>query len=102
MTLSYHAQYERADRLARLEEVLGFTNVVLEVKDYSDRKRYCVTSSGIVIVKAMEEDFVITAYMITVDHLYHLCMKAGKKQMPPKLYKRVCKNMERHRDLYYI
>ena len=38
MTLSYHAQYERADRLARLEEVLGFTNVVLEVKDYGDYK----------------------------------------------------------------
>ena len=56
MTLSYHAQYERADRLARLEEVLGFTNVVLEVKDYGAYKRYCVTSSGIVIVKAMEED----------------------------------------------
>ena len=31
MTLSYHAQYERADRLARLEEVLGFTKIVVEV-----------------------------------------------------------------------
>ena len=31
MLFSYHAQVERADRLAQLEEVLGFTRIVLEV-----------------------------------------------------------------------
>ena len=102
MTYTYHAQVERADRLAKLEEVLGFTSIALEVVSVEEHKRFCVTSSGILIIKDLHYDIVVTAYMIDVDHLYHLCMKAGKKQMPPKLYKRVCKNMERHRDLYYI
>ena len=31
MKLTYHAQYERADRMARLEETLGFTNTAFEV-----------------------------------------------------------------------
>lgn len=102
MTLTYHAQYERADRLARLEEVLGFTSIAMEVRCVEEHKRLCITSSGILIVKDLYQDIVVTAYMIDVDTLYSLSIKAGKKQMPPKLYKRVCKNMERHRDLYRI
>lgn len=102
MTFSYHAQYERADRLEQLEAVLGFTKVVLEVPVVEEQKRYCLTSSGILIVKNLYRDFVVTAFMVNVDQCYRLCRMAGKAQMPPKLYKRVVKNMERHSELFYI
>ena len=39
MLFSYHAQYERADRIEKLEEVLGFTKIVLEVTVVEEEKR---------------------------------------------------------------
>ena len=99
MLFSAHILTDRANRLRRLEEVLGFTHVALEWVDEANSKRYCLTSSGVMIIKALHEDFVITAWMATVDQLYRMCLMMGKAQMPPKLYKRVSKNMERHRDL---
>ena len=102
MLFSYHAQVERADRLAQLEEVLGFTNIVLEVPVVEEEKRYCLTSSGIIIVKNLHRDFVVTAYMATIKQCYRICRMAGKSQIPPKLHKRVTKNCERHSELFYI
>lgn len=102
MTLSYHAEYERADRLARLEEVLGFTNVVLEAPCTERGVRYCITSSGILIVKNLFTDVVVTAYLINMKQCAFYCRMAGKSCVPPKLEKRVRKNMERHQNLYFI
>ena len=102
MLFSYHAQVERADRLAQLEEVLGFTKIVLEVPVAEEEKRYCLTSSGILIVKNLHRDYVITAFMATIDQAYRICKMAGKSQIPPKLEKRVVKNYERHKYLFYI
>lgn len=84
MLFSAHILTDRANRLRRLEETLGMTRVVLEWTDTTANKRYCITSSGIMIIKAIDEDFVITAWMATVDQLYRLCRAAGKAQMPPK------------------
>lgn len=102
MLFSYHAQYERADRIEKLEEVLGFTKIVLEVPVVEEEKRYCLTSSGVLIVKNLYRDFVITAFMCNVDQCYRLYRMAGKAQMSPKMYKRVTKNIERHSELFYI
>lgn len=102
MLFSYHAQCERADRLAQLEEVLGFTKIVLEVPVVEEQKRYCITSSGILIIKALHEDFVITAFMCNINQCYRLYRMAGKAQVSPKVYKRITKNLERHAELFHI
>ncbi len=102
MKFSYHAQVERADRLEQLEAVLGFTHIVLEVPVVEEEKRYCLTSSGILIVKNLYRDFVVTAFMVNIDQCYRLYRMAGKAQMSPKMYKRVTKNIERHSELFYI
>lgn len=98
--MSYHAQVERAGRLAALEEVLGFTSVAFSVME--GHQRLSVTSSGILIVQDAHTQMVVTAYAIKVEKLYALCRKAGKKQIPPKLQKRVQKNFERHPELFQM
>lgn len=102
MTFSYHATYERADRLQALEEVLGFTKIILEVPAIQEEKRYCLTSSGILIIKNLHRDYVVTAFMATVDQAYRICRMAGKADIPPKLKKKVVKNCERHSELFYL
>ena len=102
MTFSYHAAYERADRLQALEEVLGFTKIIIEVPVVEEQKRYCLTSSGILIVKNLHRDYVITAFMATVNQAYRICRMGGKSKIPPKLEKKIIKNNERHKELFYI
>lgn len=102
MTLTYHAAHERAERIAALEEVLGFTSIVVEVGVAAEQVRYCITSSGVILIKNLQKDILITAYMASIAQVYAICRLAGKAQIPPKLYKRVIKNNERHRNLFYI
>ena len=84
------------------KEVLGFTKIVLEVPVVEEEKRYCLTSSGVLIVKSLYRDFVITAFMCNVDQCYRLYRMAGKAQVSPKVYKKITKNIERHSELFYI
>ena len=102
MLFSYHAEVERAERIKALEETLGFTSIALEVYCHQDNKRYCLTTSGVLLVKAATEEFLITAMMANIDQCYRLYRMAGKSQIAPKMYKRVTKNMERHSNLFLI
>ena len=102
MNTTFHAGVERANRLQALEEVLGFTKPVLEVEVYEEEKRYLLTSSGIIIVKNLYRDVVITAFMANVSQCYRLYRMAGKGQMSPKMEKRVVKNCQRHPELFTI
>lgn len=102
MTLSYHAKVERAERLSALKSVLGFTSTVLEVEYKQARTKQCLTSSGIMIIKNIDTDVVITAYMANMKQCIKLYRDAGKAQVSPKMYKRVQKNIERHKELFYI
>ena len=54
------------------------------------------------LVKAIEEEFVITAFMCNINQCYRLYRLAGKGQVSPKLYKRITKNIERHPELFHI
>ena len=100
MVFTYHAEVERKNRMAMLEETLGFTNPVLEV--VIQERRYFLTSSGIIIVKPMTRDIVITAFMATYDQGYRLYQLAGKKEVSPKMRKRLLKNEKRHSELFSI
>ena len=100
--LTFHAECERANRLQALEEILGFTNAVLEIKCYEEEKKYLLTSSGIIVVKNLYRDTVITAYMANINQCYRLYRMAGKSQISPKVRKRVLKNIERHPELFAV
>lgn len=99
---TYHAGVERANRLRALEEVLGFTKPVLDIIIQEEQKRYLLTSSGIIIVKSLRRDVVITAYMANVNQCYRLYKLAGKSKIAPKMEKRVIKNCQRHPELFTI
>lgn len=100
MTFSYHMQLERANRLAKLEEVLGFSKIILEITNESNR--VCLTSSGIIVIMDLHKDYVVTAFMANVKRCAALYRAAGKSQIPPKVYKRVVKNNKRHPELISI
>lgn len=105
LNFSKHLREEHPERLACLEAYIGFTNIVLEAvvtsKKYGHR-RLGVTSSGILVVRSVREDYIITAYLPTLDEVEKLAWHAGKKCVPPKLLKKVQKNLERHPELMFM
>lgn len=102
INVSFHAAVERADRLHALEEVLGFTNVALEVVEHEHDRKYQLTSSGIMIIRNLRFNTVVTAFMANINQCTRLYRMAGKSQVSPKIYKRVIKNSQRHPELFEI
>lgn len=100
--MTYHARVERVERIEAIAQTIGITKPTLEYIDRRDNKRYQLTTTGIILVLALDEDKLITAFMANIDQvnkLYHLC---GKKQVSPKIYKKVKKNLEKYSYLLYI
>ena len=99
-----HAQNDHPVRMMMIEEYLGFTNIVVEIIDVKDGKpaRKGLTSSGVVVVRRMHEDKIITAYMANEYQAINICKKAGKKCVPPKLMKKIQKNAERYPELLFM
>lgn len=105
LNFSKHLQNDHPERLAALEEYIGFTNIALEVvevhKKYG-RRRVGITSSGIMIIRNVRENFIITAYLPTMVEVEKVAKQAGKKCVPPKLLKKVQKNLERYPELMFM
>ena len=105
LNFSKHLQNDHPERLAALDEYIGFTNIVLEVveihKKYG-RRRVGITSSGIMVIRSLREDFIITAYLPTMMEIEKVAKQSGKKCVPPKLLKKVQKNLERHPELMFM
>ena len=99
LSKTYHAEYERQERLARLEELLGVTRVVISYHDERRKNIRCLTSSGIVMVLSYE-NVLITAYAATVKEASFMYRSVGKSQISPKIYKKIQKNMERFPEFF--
>ena len=101
---TYHAGVERAERMARLEECLGFTNIVVERVCVRNGRavREGITSSGILVVRSLNSDAIVTAFMVRIEKAYAVCRDAGKKQIPPKLEAKIRKNAIRFPELFNI
>lgn len=98
-SMTYHAEYERQERLARLEELLGVTRIVLTSHDVRRNNVRCLTSSGIIMVFSYE-NVLITAYAASLKEAEQMYYYAGKSQISPKMYKKIRKNMERFPEFF--
>ena len=99
-----HAEFERSKRFFLLDKYLGFTNIVIEIVEKNEEGKLArkgLTSSGIIVVRCLHEDKIITAYMAHDYQAERICRKAGKKCAPPKLMDKVKKNAKRHPELFY-
>lgn len=99
-----HAWIDHVTRMTLIEEYLGFTNIVVEIIDKRKDGRIArkgLTSSGVIVVRCLNEDKIITAFMAREYQAEEICRKAGKKCVPPKLMEKVKKNTKRHPELFY-
>ena len=79
-------------------------NFYIEVFDKKRGRvaRKGITSSGLIIIRSVKEDKIITAYMPEEQEVIAICRKAGKKCVPPKLMEKVRKNLVRHPEFLFM
>lgn len=92
MKMSKHVVTDRMDRMLYIAQYVGWGNVVLEVTLPATQGRYCLTDTGVILVKRPNEDFVITAFVGNMDKVIMMYRTAGYDRMPQSMYNRVVKN----------
>ena len=99
MKMTYHAKVERIDRICACIQHLGVNEIVVEVRGKADPDHlYCITDTGIVLVRSYYDGALITAYMGTISKVMALC----SGNVPPALKKRVVYNEKKFKFLLKI
>ena len=90
IVMSAHVREDRLDRMTYIAMNVGFGEVVMEHR--LETKRECITNTGVILVKALEEDFLITAFVGTIDKVNAIYHANGFERVPTNIYNKVQKN----------
>ena len=97
MRFSNHFKNHRADRITYINNTVGFgEEIVIEFK--YENKRECITNTGVCLVMALDDNFVITAYIAQFRKVHALCKGLGMEKIPAELYE-VVKNNAHHWEM---
>jgi hypothetical protein len=88
--MSTHVVEERLDRLTYIAMNIGFGKIIIE--HCLETKRECITDTGIILVKDLKEDFLITAFVGTIDKVSAIYHANGYERIPTPIYNKVIKN----------
>lgn len=99
MKVSRHVAVERIDRIVWIAQKIGWGEQILETVDNERFSRYCLTSTGVVLVKAYNSDTLITAYVATMGQVYAMHKECGISHIPGYLENKVKKNQQLRRSL---
>lgn len=94
LRLSKHCTEDRLDRLVRIATTIGFGEVILTSEVRGGRE--CLTDTGVVLIKDLYEEFLITAYVIDINRLTAIYSAHGYTRIPNSIYKTVCRNMRKN------
>lgn len=92
--MSRHVIEDRLDRLSSCIECLGVGEVILET--YRQDCRVCLTSTGLCLIYAKNENLLITGYMCTVKQCMGIYYSCGYEKVPEKFFKTVMRNEKKY------
>lgn len=97
VNLTYHAREERIARLTECLNLLGVSETILEVPDYTHhngRCMRCLTATGMLFIIDKDNNQMVTGYMANVRQVASMYYAMGYDRIPLDVY-RVIKNNER-------
>lgn len=88
MNLTFHAQVERADRIEKIIDTIGFGEPYLETPPVRDAitnrvTTKILTTTGVIIVKN-ERNAIVTCYVASVKQAVECCCCGGMRIYLPK------------------
>lgn len=94
MTLTYHCSHEKIDRMVAIATNLEFGEIILERHVPNTSKRECLTNTGILMVKALAQEILITMYIPNIDKVIAL-FKGANKPIPKGYIKLIKENRKK-------
>lgn len=92
MKLTYHARYERADRIAQILAILGIGEKLIDFPEAD--KIYRLMNNGVLFIMDSRTQVVITAYVPSIKKVAAFYRSIGIAHIPPHIYNVVKKNMQ--------
>lgn len=96
--MTYHARYDRADRITAIIDTIGIGEIMFIVpkNEYSE---ICLTTTGVVIVRTITERRIITVYVASLQLARALyATKFNMKKLPQTLFNVIRQN-QKYADL---
>lgn len=100
--LSSHAIDDRAERITNILLTIGVGNILYKIKDKPPHKEVmlCISDTGVLIIKDISSDVVITMYAMTTKKLYGI-FESHFGTYPPQNLLRIVRNNEKKRKFLY-
>ncbi len=90
--MSKHVMVDRADRMVYIMQTVGFGETVVFTHVH-DGARECLTETGVIMVKAMHEERLITAYIPSLDKVSAMYTEMGLR-VPQYMIRKIGNNQK--------
>ena len=94
--LTRHTFAERYDRLEYIMNTVGFGDSILFEAIIPNAenvmRKMQLTDTGVIIVKPLDADIVITTWIATIEQAVRISKTSGHKKMPESLYRKIKNN----------
>lgn len=96
LTISAHLLTERVERLTYILSQPDLCDLTPAIEVPVGNKREVLTIDGVLLVKAATTEFVITAYLPSINKVYAMYQLIGRSHIPDQICKKVNKNRRTH------
>ncbi len=103
--ISQHIIQDRLERMVLIATTIGYGNVIKEfvTQGKYGKVRQCITDTGVVIIKEMFTEKVITVYAIRINRAIALYRtEAPNERIPQKLYTAIINNEKKRPYLFNV
>ena len=103
--ISNHLIQDRLERMVLIATTIGYGNIIREfVTDGKYGKiRQCITDTGLVIIKEVDSEKIITVYAIHLNRAIALYRsEAPNERIPQKLYTAILNNEKKRPFLFGV
>lgn len=103
--ISQHIIQDRLERMVLIATTIGYGNIIKEfvTQGKYGKVRQCITDTGVVIIKELFTEKVITVYAIRINRAIALYRtKAPNERIPQKLYTAIVNNEKKRPFLFDV
>lgn len=91
ITMTKHVVNDRMERMMYIAQNIGWGEILVEVQSSNDT-RMCLTSTGVVLIKPLYEERLVTAYVANINDVTWLYRSIGCTRVPSFMFTKVQKN----------
>lgn len=94
--ITAHVAVERFDRISYIIDTIGLGEEILFEallpNSQNVTRRMALTNTGVILVKPLDADIVITAWIASIEQAVKISKASGHNKMPESIYRKIKNN----------